>query len=256
VSVRAASHAVDLGVAVAALLVVVATLIFPAVPQPEGYWPFADQRTLLGTPNALDVLSNAAFAVVGAFGLWRTLRRDAHADARDRAAWLVLFGAVAATSVGSAYFHLAPSDGRLVWDRLPMAAGFMAIAALLVGERFGPAAGRRLLPWLVAGGIATVAWWSFRGNLLPYLVVQYGTMAIIPVLLVGRPHGAAPRLPFVAALVLYALAKVLEAEDRPVFAALGVSGHTLKHLVAAAAIGVLAVEIHRRGRSKRGGSAR
>jgi hypothetical protein len=248
---RATTHVVDLAVAIAALLVVAATLVLPAVPQPAVYHLFADRRTLLGIPNALDVLSNAAFAVVGGLGLRHALRRDAHADPRERTAWLVLFAAVALTSVGSAYYHLAPGDDRLAWDRYPMAAGFMAIAALLVGERFGPAVGRRLLPWLVAGGIATVAWWSLRGNLLPYLVVQYGTMAIIPVLLVGRPAGAAPRFPFVAALVLYALAKVLEAEDRPVFAAIGVSGHTLKHLVAAAAIGVLAVEIHRRGRTKR-----
>lgn len=34
-------------------------------------------------------------------------------------------------------------------------------------------------------------------------------------------------------VVWYVVAKVLEAEDRPIYAAIGVSGHTLKHLAAA-----------------------
>jgi len=249
----------DVAFALAVILVVSAAAIFPEVRQDPAYHRFADRRALWGIPNALDVLSNAGFLVVGALGLLAARRPGAVQDPRARAGWLVLFAAVAATSAGSAYYHLAPSDARLAWDRLPMSAGFMALVAVLLGERFGAAVGRHLLGRLVLGGVATVAWWDLGnsrpggGNLLPYLIVQYGSMAAIPVLLAGRPAAAGPRAPWVVALVLYAAAKGLEAEDRSIFALAGVSGHTLKHLVAAAAIGVLALELRRRSRAARAG---
>jgi hypothetical protein len=245
--------------AVAALVALAAALL-PAVPQDPAYHLFADRRTLLGIPNALNVLSNAGFAIAGPAGLAAALRRGAFPDRRARAAWLVLFAAVTATAVGSTMYHLAPHDDGLVCDRLPMAVGFMALVSALVGERFGAAAGRRLLARLALAGVATVAWWYLgelrgHGNLLPYLVVQVGALAAIPVLLAGRRALAAPRAPWFAALALYVLAKVLEVYDAPVLAALGVSGHTLKHLAAAAAIGVLAGEVWRRGRDPRAAAA-
>jgi hypothetical protein len=53
---------------------------------------------------------------------------------------------------------------------------------------------------------------------------------------------------WIVAAALYALAKVLEHFDDAIYS-IGhfVSGHTLKHLVAAAAIGVLALEVWARG---------
>ena len=241
----------DLLCCAAVLFVVAAVAVLPAVRQGQDYHLFADRRSFAGIPNALDVLSNAGFAVVGTFGIWAALRPGAFPDPRARAAWIVLFGAVAATAAGSAYYHLAPADDRLAWDRLPMAVGFMALVAALLGERFGAAVGRHLLSRLVLAGVAAVAWWTLGvrhggGNLLPYLIVQFGAVAAIPALLLGRPRTAGSRVPWLAALGLYAVAKILEVADRPLFAALGVSGHTLKHLVAAAAIGVLALEVHRR----------
>ena len=242
----------DLLLAVIAAVVALLSALLPSIPQDQAYHHFADGRTLLGIPNALDVLSNVAFAVVGAAGVAAALRRGAVPDRRARAAWLVLFGAVALTSAGSALYHLAPSDDGLVWDRIPMAIGFMALVAVLAGERFGVAVGRHLLPRLVFLGVASVAWWYLgtlggAGNLLPYLVVQFGALAAIPALLAGRHALPGPRAPWFAALALYVLAKALEVRDAAVLAVLGVSGHTLKHLVAAAAIGVLAAELWRRG---------
>ena len=241
----------DAGLVGAIALVALAAAALPPVLQDPAYHAFADRRALWRVPNALDVLSNVAFALVGARGLRAALRRGAFADPRARLPWIVLFTAVLATALGSAWYHLAPTSERLVWDRLPMAVGFMALVAALVGDRFGSAAGRRLLPRAVLAGVAAVGWWVLgeargQGNLLPYLVVQLGSLAAIPLLLAGRPRAAGPRGPWLVALGLYVVAKVLEHRDRAVLAAVGVSGHTLKHLVAAAAIGVLAREVSRR----------
>jgi hypothetical protein len=252
-----AGWTLDALLAVLAALVALAAALLKGIPQDPGYHAFADHRTFLGVPNALNVLSNAAFAVVGAAGLAGTLRRGAFPDRRARAAWLVLFGAVALTSVGSALYHYAPHDDGLVWDRIPMAIGFMALVAALVGERFGAPVGRHLLGRLVLAGVGSVAWWYLgevrgAGNLFPYLVVQFGALAAIPALLLGSHALPGPRAPWFAALALYVLAKVLETRDAAALAVLGVSGHTLKHLLAAAAIGVLAAEVWRRG----GGAAK
>jgi hypothetical protein len=60
-------------------------------------------------------------------------------------------------------------------------------------------------------------------------------MILIPLLLClywSPTHKPAIRS-LVWVVVWYGVAKVLEAEDRPVYAAIGVSGHTLKHLAAA-----------------------
>lgn len=239
------------GVGVLAL----AAALLPAVVQDPAYHAFVDRRPLGPIPNAADVLSNAAFALVGAAGLWIAARRP-FPDPRARPAWLVLFAAVAATAAGSAWYHLAPTSARLVWDRLPMAIAFMALVAVLAGDRLGPAVGRWALPRLVLVGVASVAWWQAgdgagQGNLLPYLAVQVGALAAVPVLVLGRPRAGGSPAPWLVALGLYAGAKGLEARDAAVHAALGLSGHTAKHLVAAAAIGVLALHLargERRGR--------
>src|SRR5262249_49081440 len=46
----------------------------PPIPQSLAYHDFADRRSLLGLPNALNVLSNLPFLLVGAAGLTFILR--------------------------------------------------------------------------------------------------------------------------------------------------------------------------------------
>jgi hypothetical protein len=161
----------------------------------------------------------------------------------------VLFAGVVATGLGSAWYHLDPTNETLVWDRLPMAVAFMALVSALVAERIGAELGRRLLAPLVLAGIASVAYWyqgelRGEGNLVPYAIVQFGSLAAIPlVLLVRRGRDGAD---WMIALGLYALSKAFEVSDAAVLDAVGVSGHTLKHLFAAAGIGWLARMLWRR----------
>lgn len=91
----------------------------------------------------------------------------------------------------------------------------------------------------------TVAWWWFsesrgHGDLRAYLWVQFLPMLLIPCALLLQMKPLAPQaLPgsvWYGALALYAAAKVMELADRRVLDALGIlSGHTLKHLLAATA---------------------
>jgi hypothetical protein len=107
-----------------ALGIAVLAFRLPPIPQPASYHQFADQRPWLGIPNFRDVASNLAFAVVGLAGLWFLLKpgklTNAFIDHRERRPYLVAFFGLLLTAFGSAYYHLAPSNARLIWDRLPM----------------------------------------------------------------------------------------------------------------------------------------
>jgi hypothetical protein len=212
------------------------------VGQSDAYHRFVDHAAALGVPNGLNVLSNAGFAAAGLLGLWR-VRRAAPAD---RWSWATFFVAVGLTSLGSAWYHLAPSNDRLVWDRLPMAIAFMSLLAALVGERVDGRAGAVLRWPLVLAGVASVVSWHLgeragAGNLKPYLVVQFYPLLAVPLLLLLFPDRRARAWPYLVALAAYLAAKVAEVEDGAVLHATGLlSGHTLKHLLAAAAVGALA----------------
>jgi hypothetical protein len=226
---------VGLGVVAAAVL-----LCLPRLPQDPHYHDFADQRTLLGVPHALNVLSNLPLCIVGVLGLWQ-VRRGRFLQPAERWPYAVLFAGVALTGLGSSYYHLDPDNERLVWDRLPMTVAFMGFFAAQLAERVSLRAGARLLGPLVALGAASVLYWHETerrgaGDLRPYYLVQFYPLAATPLLLVLFP----PRYtgaPYVwAALGFYLLAKIVElpALDRGIFLLSGViSGHTLKHLLAA-----------------------
>jgi hypothetical protein len=218
--------------------VAVAALHDPVRQDPK-YHLFADARTLLGIRHALNVLSNAGFALVGAWGLLR-LGSAAFVDRAERAPWAVLFAGVLLTSAGSAWYHLDPTNETLVWDRLPMTLGFMGLFAALVCERVSVRWGLRLLGPLVAVGAGTVAYWAWKDDLVPYLVVQFYPLAAIPLLLALFPARYDRGEDLLLALGWYLAAKVVEAYDGEVYRFLGfVSGHTLKHLFATVGAGWL-----------------
>lgn len=230
------------------ITVVMAAIVFfvPRIPQPQSYHRFADRRTFLGVPNFGDVVSNVPFAIVGVWGLAYLvgLRGDRlserFVDRRERLPYLVFFAGVLLTAFGSSYYHLHPDNARLVWDRLPMTIAFMSLVAALIAERISLRVGLGLLPVLLLIGIGSVFQWYWtemqgRGDLRFYAFVQlYSVLFLLIVLFFPPRYTCGSALAVVAGL--YALAKILETFDGPIFR-LGhiVSGHTLKHLAAALA---------------------
>lgn len=213
--------------AVLAAVLVAAAVLYGPIAQPANYHAFADQRTLLGVAHFTDVVSNLGFLLVGLCGLLK----------RRSLEHTVFCAAITLTALGSAWYHLPPDDLRLIWDRMPIA---LACAALLAASlRDGYRIGGALLPLLLSG-IASVLWWTYSGDLRPYLLIQLAPLVLIPALQWECRAGRAQRSAFGLAILFYVLAKVCELADAPVFEALElVSGHTLKHLLATAAAWVL-----------------
>jgi hypothetical protein len=230
----------------AAMLLIAA--LAPPIPQPLEYHQFADQRGLLGISNFLNTISNLAFLFVGFSGLKFLLQAErrgtsdvqAFSDPRERRPYIAFFLALGMTGIGSAYYHLAPDNDRLVWDRLPIALAITALLAATLSERVSPRAGR-LLPVLMAAGAASVVYWHWTeqqgaGNLNFYIVVQFYSILVIALLCIFFPSRYTCGSHILVVLAWYGVAKLAEIGDHQVFD-LGevVSGHTAKHLIAALA---------------------
>lgn len=203
----------------------------PKIPQDQAYHLFADQRALVGIPNFWNVVSNIPFMVVGAIGLARF---------RDDAATIVLFLGFFLTGIGSAYYHWDPNDGTLFWDRLPMTISFAAIFSLFVQERVGARNGAFLLWPMLAIGVASLLAWLWTDDLRLYFWAQFFPGVTLIALFALYPARYTHAHYWLIAAGLYALAKLFEFTDHPIYS-LGrlLSGHTLKHLSAAAACFVI-----------------
>lgn len=238
-----------LGMIALAAVAAVGACFAPRLPQADAYHQFADARTWLGIPRAANVLSNGPFLLVGLWGLSACVRREF----AQRLEYAIFFAGTALVCLGSAYYHLAPDNERLVWDRLPMTLAFMSLLAAVLGERVDGAWGRRLLAPLLGLGLASVVYWRWSeiagaGDLRPYALVQFlSLMLIVYMLLAFRGVYGDDRRMWLG-LGWYVIAKVCEHFDAAIFAGTGtvVGGHALKHVAAAVGIGYLAAMIRRR----------
>ena len=223
---------------------VLAAALAPPIPQDPAYHRMADARVLWGIPSALNVLSNVPFVLVGALGSWSLLPGRAGGgprfiEAGERWPYLVFFAGLALTGLGSAYYHLATGNERLVWDRLPLVITLMGLLAATIVERISVRAGLLLLGPLVALGIASVLQWYAgerrgEGDLRFYALVQFYPMLAIPLTALLFPSRYTRNWDLVTVVALYGLGKLFELLDARIFSLGGVvSGHTLKHLAAA-----------------------
>lgn len=243
-------------------LCVVAAIALPPVPQPLGYHDFADQRSAFGVPHFLNVASNAGFLLAGIAGLAVAgRRRTAFETGGERLPWAVLFVGVVLTAAGSTWYHLAPDNERLFWDRLPMTIAFMALVASQIVDRISVRLGLALLAPMLLLGASTAVYWraterAGAGNVLPYSILQGYAVLVLLLLAFLYPSRYTRGRDLYLVFGWYVLSKVLEALDAPVFS-LGqvVSGHTLKHLAAAAAGGVACCMLGRRALRARGREA-
>ena len=223
-----------------AVVAMAAAFLLPAMPQPPAYHDFADSRRMLGMANFLDVTSNAAFLLVGVAGIVvALLPRTRLVTGAERLLYVVFFVGMVLTAGGSAYYHLAPDNETLFWDRVPMTISFMALVAAQVAERISLRAGVILLTPMLLVGVGSVVYWreterAGAGNVTPYGILQAFSVLVMLVMAI-LPSRYTRANDVYKIFAAYVAAKILEALDWQVLEMAGVSGHTLKHLAAALA---------------------
>ena len=210
-----------------AALAVVGVALTVTLTRGPGFHEYADARVWLGIPHAGDVLSNVAFLIVAAYGLrhpYVSLGRT------------VCIG-IAVIGVGSALYHVSPGDTTLAFDWAPIAITLGLLSAAVIRDRGGP--GGIAMIVAVTFAIGSVAWWicsggTHGGNMAPYVAVQAAGIALPPLVAVIARGDVRTGWLF-AGLAGFALARVFAAYDRPLLDAIGISGHSLKHIAAAQA---------------------
>lgn len=212
--------------------------VIPHADKPS-YFLFADNVTCLGILNCFDVLSNLAFLLVSFYGFYILKVNNSLPFSYQTSLTIITTGAFL-TSFGSMYFHLSPNTETLFWDRMPMTIGFSGVVITMLVDRLGIQ--RYFLAIaisIVIMSLSTVVGWHLQWfSLRPYLIVQYGCLifTFLTLLLTKSQWIQSSKIFF--ALSFYVLAKIVEAFDRAIFEFTNefVSGHTLKHLLAAVAI--------------------
>ena len=199
---------------------------------------YVDGRSFLGIPNFLNVISNVAFLLVGAAGLVLCAgpRRPP-----APASWCVFYAGMLLTACGSAGFHLAPSDASLVWDRAGMVIAFVGLLGGVLQESTGVRLGVAALAAALLFSLASVWWWRRTGDMRVYSWVQLAPLACAGSAVVLNWLPAAMRRAHAASFACYVRAKLAELYDARIYthSAQLVSGHTLKHLLAAASGAVI-----------------
>ena len=246
------------GLALWLLVATIAVLTWqfvPRIPQPLKYHDFADWHACLGITHGYDTLSNGLFMLAGIAGLhfvFSTKGRSAFADPREALPYSLFFVAAILVGLGSGYYHLAPDNGRLLWDRAAISLAMASWFAAILCERVSVSAGLRMLPLLYTAGLGSVVYWGWsemngQGDMRAYGLVQLYPMLLIPLLLWLYPARYSSDRNILIVIALYVLALVCDFMDQPIAAVTGlVSGHTVKHAVAALAMYWVLVGLRRR----------
>lgn len=245
-----------LGLGLLVAILAFAAWLLPRIPQPPAYHQFVDQSMCFGISHCFDVSSNLPITLAGLAGLGflaSVAGRRAFLDQREALPYALFFFAAMLAGLGSAYYHLAPDNGRLVWDRAAIALALMAWFAAILCERVSIGFGLRLLPWLVAAGLGSAFYWGWSethgmGDLRAYGLMQLYSLLLIPLLLWLYPPRYSGDRDILAVIGLYLLALLCDLSDRSIATLTSdlVSGHTLKHLLAAGAAFWVAIRLKRR----------
>lgn len=251
-------HPKQAGIILLILTVIIFITVFifvPAIPQWSDYHNFADARTLWKIPHHENVLSNLPFLLVSILGFYSLHKQWQHKNltAKEAIVFLVIFSGVFLTSIGSAYYHWAPDNNSLVWDRLPITIVFMSLLSFTLMERVNINLGFWLLAPLLAFGMFSVLYWHWtellgRGDLRLYGLVQFYTMLLVILIPIFFPKPYPPLSAYLWMFVFYGLSKVFEYYDVAIYSLNDqlMSGHTIKHIFAAISIYWIVVMVKRK----------
>jgi hypothetical protein len=233
------------GVTLAAVTVL---FFIPPLAQSPEYHQFADNQAIWGIPNFWNVVTNLPFLGVGFWGLVLLRRRWSEGGFtgwKESVPYAALVAGVFLTGLGSAYYHWAPNNDTLIWDRLPMTIIFMSLVSVILSQRVGLLAGFRSLIPLLLLGAGSVLYWSWteslgRGDLRPYAFIQFYPPLFIVLVLYFFRKAYFPVQNLVWAFLFYGFAKFFELNDGNIHGMLDfIGGHPLKHLLAAVSAGWL-----------------
>lgn len=223
------------------LITLITLFLVKPIAQDPNYHNFADNRFFFSVPNFMDVFSNTPFVFIGLLGFSVSIKKQKKISFSYFLIGNTLFLGIFLTGIGSAYYHLFPSNFSLIFDRLPMTIVFSALFSMVVFNYVSEKVGIIVFyGMLLTGLISMWHWYNTEllgaGDLRLYVFVQFFPILTIPIiLLLYKTNGEFNKL-LIFAFIFYSLAKLGEYFDAKVYVMLKfLSGHTIKHLLAALA---------------------
>ncbi|MGB0525397.1 MAG: DUF6962 family protein [Flammeovirgaceae bacterium] len=209
------------------------------IAQNEAYHHFSDQLHYGNIPNFWNVISNLPFLFVGVLGIIRFKKANI--------SWLVFFVGISLVAFGSGYYHLHPTNETLIWDRLPMTIAFTALISALISAFIHQKRGKQLLTPLLALGIISILYWVIYDDLRLYAFVQFYPILAMPIILLLFKDKHQSTQGYWLLLIAYIFAKLFETFDAAIHERLGwISGHSLKHIVAAIGIFLMMQQLNKK----------
>lgn len=215
------------------LVMAIVLLNAPIIIQEQSYHNFIDTNMIFGIPNFMNVISNLPFLIVGCYGFFNSKQKR-------NIQFTLLYLGIIGIAFGSSYYHLNPNNNSLVWDRIPMTIAFMAILSIVISEFINTKIGKQLLFPLLILGVFSVLFWMLMDDLRMYVFVQFYPILAIVIMLMFFKSKNGNKKAFWILLFAYVVAKLFEYYDSVFFNSLiGISGHTLKHILSAIGLYVL-----------------
>ena len=146
---------------------IIMALFYGPISQPQEYHDFADDRELLGVPNALDVMSNLAIIYPGLVGLAfvNESRKNSQVSEDEVSIHITMFSGMILTFAGSVWFHLDPNDSTMLWDRLGMSVVIGSCISLLIHDMWDRNLASKIHLPIVIASVVSVLWWPVFDDL-------------------------------------------------------------------------------------------
>jgi len=227
-------------IAVFIITVVVLSFIQP-IAQDLAYHNFSDFRSYFGIPYFLDVVSNLPFLIIGAMGWQLTNKIYRKTTMIYFLMTFILFTGIFFTGVGSAFYHYAPNNFTLIFDRLPMTLVFTSFFATIIYDYVGSRVGTMAFYSLIILGVYSIFYWYYTeitgvGDLRLYAFIQFFPIVAVPFILIFYKNKKLYTKQLFLVFFAYLISKLTEHYDVAIFEFFKViSGHTIKHLFSALA---------------------
>lgn len=212
------------------------------IAQDLAYHRFSDCRNFLGLPHFMDVVSNFPFIVIGYLGVRLAQKSYKKYDVTYFLMLFTLFAGVFLTGLGSAFYHYAPNNFTLIFDRLPMTLVFTSFFGIIISDYVDRRVGSWVFYLFFTIGVYSIIYWYYTeiigvGDLRMYAFVQFFPIVSVPLILLIYKSKPQYTKGIIYVFIAYIIAKIFEHYDQLVFEITGfISGHTIKHLISALAV--------------------
>ena len=200
------------------------------IPLPSSYHNLADTRKLFNMKHGYNIISNLAVFAPAAY----LLQKHTHTTQNKIFAFHISLIALTST-----YYHLKPTNDRILWDMLSIATTHAVLLSYFVEEKVAIT--------IYVLSVMSVIYWFLYNDLRLYIILLLG----IPLYIILQIYNDERVKQYIIPLIVSSLfTRYVEYNDSTVFNYTNktISGHTLKHIGAGISLYLTIIILDRLGK--------